>query len=146
MLIAPTAVVPEGYTLRFVVQDRAGNLRLTHPGNTPAQPPLDPAHLTKEMALMQRSRASSRDTELEGKLGEVQTQTLVVFGTADKVLPPAMGRTYRERMPNCHDVPVYDAGQAVAAERPQALTNASIGFLDPGERSIVSRRGGRVNQ
>jgi pimeloyl-ACP methyl ester carboxylesterase len=29
-----------------------------------------------------------------------------------------MGRSYRERMPNCHFVMVYDAGHAVATERP----------------------------
>jgi pimeloyl-ACP methyl ester carboxylesterase len=45
----------------------------------------------------------------------------VVFGTADRVVPLAMGRTYRERMPNCHSVLVYDAGHAIATERPQAL-------------------------
>jgi hypothetical protein len=49
------------------------------------------------MALMQRIKATSRDTELEGKLGEVQALTLVVFSTADKAVPPAMGRTYREQ-------------------------------------------------
>jgi pimeloyl-ACP methyl ester carboxylesterase len=75
----------------------------------------------------------------------VQTQTLVVFGTADKMVPPGMGRTYRERIPNCHYVLVYDAGHAVAAERPEALTNTIIDFLDLRETFIVSRRDGRVN-
>ena len=88
---------------------------------------------TAEMALLQGIRGASHDTELEGKLGEVQTQTLVVFGTADKV-PPATGRTYRERMPNCHYVPVYDAGHAVAAERPEALANTIIDSLDCARR------------
>jgi hypothetical protein len=56
-----------------------------------------------------------------------------------------MGRTYRERMPNCHYVLVYDAGHAVAAERPEALTNTVIDFLDLRETFIVSRRDGRIN-
>jgi pimeloyl-ACP methyl ester carboxylesterase len=75
----------------------------------------------------------------------VQTLTLVVFGTADKVVPPEMGRTYRERMPNCHYVMVYDAGHAVAAERPEALTNTITDFLDLRETFVVSRRDGRIN-
>jgi pimeloyl-ACP methyl ester carboxylesterase len=116
-----------------------------HPDNTPARPPVDPANVAKEMALVQRLKGTSRDAELEGKLGEVQTLTLVVFGTADRVGPPAMGRTYRERMPNCHYVMVYDGGHAVAAERPEALTNAIIDFLDLRETFIVSRRDNRVN-
>ena len=144
-LIAPTAVVPEGYTLRFVAPDQAGSLQLACPEKAPTQPSLDPATLTKEMALMQRLHGSGRDTELEEKLGQVRTQTLVVFGTADETVPPEMGRTYRERVPNCHYVLVYDAGHAVAAERPEALTNTLIDFLDLRETFIVSRRDGRIN-
>jgi pimeloyl-ACP methyl ester carboxylesterase len=145
VLIAPTAVLPEGYIIPSVTPDQLGKLLLAHPENAPAQLPLDPTNLTKEMVLLQRIQGASRDTALEGKLGEVQTQTLVVFGTADQVVPPAMGRTYRERMPNCHYVLVYDAGHAVAAERPEALTNTIIDFLELRETFIVSRRDGRIN-
>ena len=95
--------------------------------------------------MVQRIQGASPDTELEDKLGQVQTQTLVVFGTADKVVPPAMGRTYRERMPNCHFVMVYDAGHEVATERPEALSNTIADFLDLRETFIVSRRDGRIN-
>lgn len=97
------------------------------------------------MVLLQRIQGTSRDTALEGKLGEVQTQTLVVFGTADQVVPPAMGRTYRECMPNCHHVLVYNAGHAVATERPETLTNTIIDFLELRETFIVGRRDGRIN-
>jgi pimeloyl-ACP methyl ester carboxylesterase len=145
VLIAPTAAAPEGYAMPIVTHDRVGTLLFAHPENAPAQPQVDPANVAKEMALMQRIQGASRDTELEGKLSEVQTQTLVVFGTADKVVPPEIGRTYRERIPDCHYVLVYDAGHAVAAERPEALTNTIIDFLDLRETFIVSRRDGRVN-
>jgi pimeloyl-ACP methyl ester carboxylesterase len=145
VLIAPTAVVPEGYTMPSVAPDQIGTLLFAHPENAPAQPPVQPANVAKGMALVQRIKGNSRDTELEEKLAEVQTHTLVVFGTADKVVPPAMGRTYRELMPNCHYVMVYDAGHAVAAERPEALTNTITDFLDLRETFIVSRRDGRIN-
>jgi pimeloyl-ACP methyl ester carboxylesterase len=128
VLIAPTAVLPEGYTMPSVAPDQMVG-----------------ANVAKEMALVQRSQGAGRDTELEGRLGEVQALTLVVFGTADKVVPPAMGRTYRERMPNCHYVLVYDAGHAVADERPEALTNTITDFLDLRETFIVSRRDTRIN-
>jgi pimeloyl-ACP methyl ester carboxylesterase len=145
VLIAPTAVLPEGYTMPSMAPDHIGKLMFAHPENAPAQLPVDPAHVTKEMALLQRLKGTSRDTELEGKLGEVQTLTLVVFGTADKMVPPAMGRTYRERMPNCHYVLVYDAGHAVAAERPEALTTTITDFLDLRETFIISRRDSRIS-
>jgi pimeloyl-ACP methyl ester carboxylesterase len=145
VLIAPTAVLPAGYTLPSVAPDQIGNLLLAHPESSPAQLSVDAATMAKEMALLQRLQGSSRDIELEGKLGEVQTPTLVVFGTADRMVPPAMGRMYRERMPNCHYVLVYDAGHAVADERPEALSSTIIDFLDLRETFIVSRRDGRIN-
>jgi len=152
VLIAPTAVLPEGYTIPSVAPDQIvgeqglAPFLLAHPENPPARPPrLVETNVAKEMALVQRIKGNSRDTELEGKLSELQTLTLVVFGTADKVVPPAMGRTYRERMPNCHYVLVYDAGHAVAAERPEALINTVTDFLDLRETFIVSRRDGRIN-
>ncbi len=145
VLIAPTAVLPEGYTIPSVAPDQIGELMFAHPENASDQPPVDPAPLAQEMALLQRLKATSRDTELEQRLSAVQTLTLVVFGTADKVVPPTMGRTYRERMPNCHYVLVYDAGHAVAAERPEALANTLTDFLDLRETFIVSRRDSRIN-
>jgi pimeloyl-ACP methyl ester carboxylesterase len=145
VLISPTAVVPQGYIMPSGAPDQIGKLMLAHPETPPAQPPVDPTNVTKEMALLQRIKGTSRDPELEEQLGEVQTQTLVVFGTADHVVPPAMGRTYRERMPHCHYVLVYDAGHAVAAERPEALSSTIIDFLDLRETFIVSRRDGRIN-
>lgn len=123
VLIAPTAVLPDGYTMPFVTPDQMGTLMFAHPENAPAEPPVEPANIAKGIALAQRIKGTSRDTELEEKLGEVQAYTLVVFGTAHKIVPPAMGRTYRELIPNCHYVMVYDAGHAVGAERPEALTS-----------------------
>jgi pimeloyl-ACP methyl ester carboxylesterase len=65
------------------------------------------------MALVQPLQGTGRDTELEGKLSQVQTQTLIAFGTTDRMMPPAMSRTHRERMSSCHFVMVDDAGHAV---------------------------------
>jgi hypothetical protein len=56
-----------------------------------------------------------------------------------------MARTYRERIPNCHYALVYDAGHAVAAERPEVPANTITDSLDLRETFIVSRRDGGIN-
>jgi pimeloyl-ACP methyl ester carboxylesterase len=145
VLIAPTAVLPEGYSLPVVASEQSTSLLYAHPEHLSALPVPDPAQAAKEMTLVRRLQGISRDRDLEDRLSHIQTPTLVVFGTADRIVPPAMGRTYRERMPNCHFVMVYDAGHAVASERPEALANTVTDFLDLRETFIVSRRDGRIN-
>ena len=56
-----------------------------------------------------RLRGPNRDAELKRRLPSLDVPTLVLFGTLDGVIPPQMGHLYKELMPNCHLVFVYDA-------------------------------------
>jgi pimeloyl-ACP methyl ester carboxylesterase len=85
---------------------------------------------------------SERDAELAGRLAGLQVPTLVLFGTADRVIPPEMGRVYRATLPSCHFVLVYGAGHAIAADRPQAVASLVGDFLERREQFVVSRARG----
>jgi pimeloyl-ACP methyl ester carboxylesterase len=82
---------------------------------------------------------------LGSRLGEVQAPTLVVFGTRDTAIAPSTGRFYRERIPNCYYILMYEAGHAIAAERPQALYQLVDDFLERGDAFIVNRTSGLIN-
>ena len=85
------------------------------------------------------------DPELERRLGEMQTPTLILIGTNDAAIPPETGRLYVERLPNCYYTLVYDAGQAIAAERPEALLAAVCDFVERRGAFIVERNSTAVN-
>ena len=85
------------------------------------------------------------DPELERRLGEMQTPTLILIGTNDTTIPPETGCLYVERMPNCYYTLVYDAGQAIAAERPEALLAAVCDFVERRGAFIVERNSTAVN-
>ncbi len=89
-------------------------------------------------ALVERLRAADRDAQLE-RLAELATPTLVLFGTEDAVIAPAMGRVYKQLLPNAHLVFVYDAGHAISAERPEAFAEVVIDFLQRGEAFAITR-------
>jgi pimeloyl-ACP methyl ester carboxylesterase len=91
------------------------------------------------LLLVRRLRGPNRDPELEARLRDLATQTLVVFGTLDGVIPPDMGRIYKELMPNAHLVFVYDAGHAIAAERPEAFAEVVVDFLERTDAFVISR-------
>ena len=99
----------------------------------------DPAVQAKTRALVQRLRGPDRDAELESRLPGLATPTLVLFGTLDRVIAPAMGRVYKTLMHDCHLVFVYDAGHAISTDRPAAFTEVVEDFLERHDAFVISR-------
>src|SRR5438094_670233 len=89
--------------------------------------------------LVQRLLGPHRDADLESRLQDLATPTLVLFGTLDRVIAPAMGRIYKDLMPNCHLVFVYDAGHAISTDRPEAFIEVVVDFLERHEAFVISR-------
>ena len=80
-----------------------------------------------------------RDTELEQRLPEVTTPTLILFGTADRQSAQDTGRVYTKLIPNSHLVFVYAAAAAIGRARPEAFAEVVADFLDRHEAFIISR-------
>ena len=80
-----------------------------------------------------------RDAELERRLSEVTTPTLVLFGTADRQAAQDTGRVYTRLIPNSHLVFVYDAAAAIGRDRPEAFAEVVADFLERHEAFIISR-------
>jgi pimeloyl-ACP methyl ester carboxylesterase len=114
-------------------------LYFAHPERQPPAPPPDPEVIAKQEALLRRIRGPNRDAELEARLAELNVPTLVLFGTEDRLIPTEMGRIYREIMPNCHLVLVYDAGHHIDADRPEAFASVVLDFLERHEQFVVTR-------
>jgi pimeloyl-ACP methyl ester carboxylesterase len=126
----PSSGTPEEMALRLYA----------HPERMPPLTGLDPAVQTKQLALVMRAIGAARDGELEERMRGIDTPVLVLFGTMDRIIPSEMGRHYKAILPHCHLIFVYDAGHAIAAERPEAFTEAVADFLDRQEAFVVTRR------
>jgi pimeloyl-ACP methyl ester carboxylesterase len=144
ILAAPAAIRPEGSRPRTSVEQQAG-LMYAHPERQPAIPPLPPEIAAKQQAFASRVIGPPRDPELERRLPDCQVPTLVLFGTLDTVVPPEMGRHYRELLPNCHLSFVYDAAHAVDADRPEAFASVVTDFLTRHEQFVVKRDSALIN-
>lgn len=83
--------------------------------------------------------ADAADAALVGRLGELAVPTLAVFGTRDQAAPIEAARHYRARMPGCNLVYVYDAGAAMADERPEAVAALIADFLERHDLFLVRR-------
>ena len=143
VLIAPGAVVPEGW--RPPVGPSVRERLYAHPERQPEAPDGDSAIRDKERAFIQRALRPGRDEDLEERLVDISTATLVVFGTEDAFVPPEMGRIYKTRVPNCSFALVYDAGHMIEAERPEAAAELLDDFLERHEVFVVATNSTVIN-
>src|SRR5215472_4933489 len=139
VLEAPAAIRPEGAQVPSGSPEEMARRLYAHPERLGPLPAPDPAVQAKTRALVQRLRGSDRDPNLERRLPELPAPTLVLFGTLDAVIPPEMGYIYKELMPNCHLVFVYDAAHAISTERPEAFAEVTLDFLERHEAFVVNR-------
>jgi 4,5:9,10-diseco-3-hydroxy-5,9,17-trioxoandrosta-1(10),2-diene-4-oate hydrolase len=139
VLEAPAAIRPEGPRPTAGSPEELAQLIYAHPERMPPLLPPDPAVAAQTEALVGRLHGPDRDADLEERMRRLATPTLVVFGTLDRVIPPTMGRFYKELLPNCHLVFVYDAGHMIGAERPEAFAEVTLDFLERREAFVVNR-------
>jgi pimeloyl-ACP methyl ester carboxylesterase len=139
ILEAPAAIRPAGSQPPSGSPEEMARRLYAHPERFDSLPLPDPAVQAKIRTLVARLRGPDRDADLEAQMRRLPTPTLVLFGTLDRVIPPEMGRFYKELLPNCHLVFVYDAGHAISTERPEAFTEVTVDFLERHEAFVVSR-------
>jgi pimeloyl-ACP methyl ester carboxylesterase len=139
VLEAPAAIRPAGTRPPSGSPEEMARRLYAHPDRLGPLPPPDPAIQAKTQALVARLRGPDRDAALEARMRDLATPTLVLFGTLDHVIPPEMGRHYKELMPNCHLVFVYDAGHAISTERPEAFAEVATDFLERHEAFVINR-------
>ena len=138
VLEAPAAIRQEGAESPSGSPEEIARRLYAHPERLGTISLPDPAR-AKTQPLVQRLRGPDRDADLESRLSTLVTPTLVLFGTLDRVIAPAMGRVYKELMPGCQLVFVYDAGHAISTERPEAFAEVVGDFLERHEAFVISR-------
>jgi len=136
VLLAPAAIRPQN-TRPPMDPAQLRAMLYAHPERVPPMPAPDPEQMKKSMGFAMRVIGPDRDTAFEARFGTAKMPILVVLGTADRLIPPEMGRFYRQLLPNCHVLMVYDAAHAVDVERPEAVFAAVDDFLKRQDKFIV---------
>jgi pimeloyl-ACP methyl ester carboxylesterase len=94
-------------------------LALNNPQTVPALALLGPTAIS----------VSTTGPQFPAPLSDMKVPALVAFGTKDTLAPPEMGRLYHDQIPACNVVFVYDAGRAMAEERPEAVAELVSAFF-----------------
>jgi len=139
VLEAPAAIRPAGGQPPSGSPEAIARRLYAHPERMPPLPKVDPRLAMQIAVLTQRLRGPDRDADLEARLRGLTAPVLAVFGTRDSVIPPELGHLYKDLIPDAHLVFVYDAGHAIAAERPEAFVEVVSDFLEREDAFVISR-------
>lgn len=145
VLEAPAAIRPRGHQPPSGTPEQIARQLYAHPERAEPAKSADPEMQAKQSTLVGRLRGPDRDTDLEARLGELTTPTLVLFGTSERLMPPEMGRHYKTLLPNCQLVFVYDAGHEISTDRPEAFASVTSDFLERHEAFVINRKQTLIN-
>jgi pimeloyl-ACP methyl ester carboxylesterase len=139
VLVAPSAIKPEDLQRPKATTD-AERLALlhAHPERLPPSKPVAPEIDAKQRAIVERLSGPKREAALEAAMAGIKTPVMAVFGTKDRLNPPEVAHLYREIMPSCHLMMIYDAAHSVDADRPEALAAVVGDFLKLRDRFLVN--------
>ncbi|MGE3247732.1 MAG: hypothetical protein AB7F96_06635 [Beijerinckiaceae bacterium] len=90
------------------------------------------------------ARGVLNDPSLSEKTADIACHSLALFGTDAGGHCEGNASHYRERLPKCHLMYVYDAPDP-ARDRPDAAASVIADFLRRGEGFLVSEKDGRVH-
>lgn len=144
VLISPTSIQPIGDPTAGPAGQIAGQL-FAHPENARSLPSPDPAVSAREHALVQRLQGLTHDAELESRIGEIECPTQVVFGLKDRMVSSQAGSIYREKIPNSNFSIVYDAGHIILADRPEALIDLVVDYVERRDTFVVGHHSSLIN-
>jgi pimeloyl-ACP methyl ester carboxylesterase len=98
-------------------------------GADPPTPQLEQWDLNREMTFRIAWKPYMYSPTLPPLLEGVQTETLVVWGSDDRVVPAASGEQYARALPRSRLVVVEGAGHLVDMEQPEALAKLIVQFV-----------------
>jgi pimeloyl-ACP methyl ester carboxylesterase len=81
-------------------------------------------YLTVDWRLIRNDFLACNQFDVMTRLGEIETPTLVITGSADVLTPVKYGQYLKDQIPHAKLVVIPDAGHMVAREKPQEFIQA----------------------
>ena len=131
----PSQLAPDAFVRAF----------RSHPERVPQMAPPDPAFMARVWPTVMRLMGDGSVDGLAGRLAEVPTRTLILFGRDDGIVNPINGRTLRRLMRNSSLQYVFDAAHDIQSDRPEAFADVVGDFLERGMQFLINAQDGLIN-
>lgn len=90
-------------------------------------------------------RSPDGNADLLARLSEISVPSLVLWGTADEVIPPEAGQLYLQQIPNSYRILIYGAAHSLPVAACRKFVELVTDFIERGDRFVVAEptQGGR---
>jgi pimeloyl-ACP methyl ester carboxylesterase len=85
-----------------------------------------------------RIRAADGNAELLEHIGEISAQTLILWGTADEVVPPEDGQVYTQRILQSYRVLVHGGAHSLPVAACRQFVTLATDFIQRGDHFVVA--------
>lgn len=101
----------------------------------------------RSLAIIQENRDHVRmhyhggmpmDDELVGRLAEIKSSTLLLYGTLETIVPIESCRILKAQIPRIYLNYIYDAAHIIEVDQPERFASIVCDFLDRGEAFLVN--------
>lgn len=138
VLEAPAGFRPEGVG---GLSDNPEELRrrlYAHPENLPSETKPPEMQARNREMLHHYHGPAAMDQELVQRLGDIQSLTLILYGTKDGAIPIESPRLLKQKIPRSFLIYVYDAAHNVEVDQPERFSDLVGDFLARGEAFLVN--------
>jgi pimeloyl-ACP methyl ester carboxylesterase len=140
VLVAPTAFAGASHRPP-PSSPQAMELRLFGPNPAWSDPPTDADRAARQRnagSNATRIRSPDRNADLLERLPEITAPTLILWGTADEVIPSESGQLFVQRIPNSYRILIYGAVHSLPVAACRQFVALVTDFIERGDRFVVA--------
>lgn len=141
VLVAPAAFAGASHAAPPPPSPEAMELRLFGANPAWSDPPTDADRASRRhnsAANAAKLRSPDANADLLARLSEITAPSLVLWGTADEVIPSESGQLYVQRIPNSYRILIYGAAHALPVSACSKFVELATDFIERGDRFVVA--------
>jgi pimeloyl-ACP methyl ester carboxylesterase len=138
VLECPAGFRPKGHGGRPASPEELRKLLFLHPEKLPAEEKSAEMEASNRKMLAHYAYSPDTDEELLARIPSIDKLTLIVHGTADRMIPKESVQLLKARLPHSFLVYIWDAAHAIEVDQPERLLAVLKSFLERSEGFMVN--------
>ena len=138
VLECPAGFRPKGKGERPADAEALRKLLFLHPEKLPPESKPVEQEVGNRKMLPHYGTTLDTDEELLARLPSIDKLTLILHGTADRMIPKESMQLLKSRLPHSYLVYVWDAAHAIEVDQPERMLAVLGSFLERSEGFMVN--------